>query len=58
MGFLLAIYVLEVADAVLSHWTHYPLSVKEAYEISVQRQLEARGEIPLVLAEDAARLIQ
>jgi TRAP-type C4-dicarboxylate transport system permease small subunit len=40
MGLVLLFYVIEVADAVLSHWTHRQLSVKEAFEVEIQRQIE------------------
>jgi hypothetical protein len=42
IGSILAIYVLEVADAVLSIWTGRQLSVKEAREEDIYRAL--RGE--------------
>jgi TRAP-type C4-dicarboxylate transport system permease small subunit len=43
IGAMLAMYVLEVADAVLSIWTGQQLSVKEAREAEIHRAL--RGEM-------------
>jgi TRAP-type C4-dicarboxylate transport system permease small subunit len=49
IGSILAIYVLEVADAVLSIWTGRQLSVKEAREEDIFRALRGdralRGEV-------------
>jgi TRAP-type C4-dicarboxylate transport system permease small subunit len=41
MGLVLIIYVIEVADAFLSHWTGRQLSLKEANEAAIERRIEA-----------------
>ncbi len=55
MGFVLLIYVLEVADAVLSLWTHRQLSLKEAYDVEIQRRIEAVEGVPGTLPTDISR---
>jgi TRAP-type C4-dicarboxylate transport system permease small subunit len=46
MGLVMAIYMIEVVDAILSHWTARQLSLKEAHEVAIYRQIEAVKEIP------------
>src|SRR5580704_18076630 len=46
IGTILAIYVLEVADAVLSIWTGRQFSVKEAREEEISRALRGESEPP------------
>jgi TRAP-type C4-dicarboxylate transport system permease small subunit len=55
MGFVLVIYVLEIADAVLSIWTHRQLSVKEAYDVEIQRRIETLVDVPGTLPADSSR---
>jgi TRAP-type C4-dicarboxylate transport system permease small subunit len=55
MGFVLIIYVLEVADAVLSLWTHRQLSLKEAYDVEIQRRIEAVEGVPGPLPTEISR---
>jgi TRAP-type C4-dicarboxylate transport system permease small subunit len=55
MGFVLVIYVLEVADAVLSLWTHRQLSLKEAYDVEIQRRIEAVEGVPGTVPADISR---
>jgi TRAP-type C4-dicarboxylate transport system permease small subunit len=54
IGSILAIYVLEVADAVLSIWTGRQFSVKEAREEDIHRAL--RGDAVLPVPVDASPL--
>jgi TRAP-type C4-dicarboxylate transport system permease small subunit len=55
MGFVLVIYVLEVADAVLSLWTHRQLSLKEAYDVEIQRRIDAVEGVPGTVPADISR---
>ena len=52
MGLVLFIYVIEVVDAILSHWTGRQLSVKEAHDVAIQRRIEALSEASDPLAAD------
>jgi TRAP-type C4-dicarboxylate transport system permease small subunit len=54
IGSILAIYVLEVADAVLSIWTGRQFSVKEAREEDIHRALH--GEVPPPAPAEASPL--
>jgi TRAP-type C4-dicarboxylate transport system permease small subunit len=56
MGLVLIIYVIEVADAILSHWTGRQLSLKEAHEVAIQRRIEALNEAPALPADVSQRL--
>jgi TRAP-type C4-dicarboxylate transport system permease small subunit len=47
MGLVLLIYVLEVADAVAALWTHRQLSIKEAFDSAMQRQIGAAADTPV-----------
>jgi hypothetical protein len=38
--------VIEVVDAILSHWTGRQLSLKEAHEVAIYRQIEMLKEAP------------
>jgi TRAP-type C4-dicarboxylate transport system permease small subunit len=57
MGFVLIIYVLEIADFVLSHWTHRQLSIKEAHDVEVLGQIEALENDPRALSVDISRRV-
>jgi TRAP-type C4-dicarboxylate transport system permease small subunit len=56
MGLVLIIYVIEVVDAILSHWTGRQLSPKEAHEVAMQQRIEALNEAPALPAEVSQRL--
>jgi TRAP-type C4-dicarboxylate transport system permease small subunit len=55
MGLVLVIYVLEVADAILSHWTHRQLSIKEAHDLEILQVIEAVEHVPPTLPVDISR---
>jgi TRAP-type C4-dicarboxylate transport system permease small subunit len=56
MGLVLIIYVIEVVDAILSHWTGRQLSLKEAHEVAIQRRIESLNEAPALPADVSQRL--
>jgi hypothetical protein len=57
MGLVMVIYAIEVADAILSHWTHRQLSLKEAHEAAIYHQIEALKEaVPPLPADLSQRL--
>src|SRR5258708_2910406 len=49
IGSILTIYVLEVADAILSIWTGRPFSVKEAREEDIYRALRGEAAPPALV---------
>jgi TRAP-type C4-dicarboxylate transport system permease small subunit len=57
MGLVMVIYAIEVADAILSYWTHRQLSLKEAHEAAIYHQIEALKEaVPPLPADLSQRL--
>jgi TRAP-type C4-dicarboxylate transport system permease small subunit len=58
MGLVMVIYMIDVADAVLSHWTGRRLSLKEAHEVAIYRQIEGLREAPPPLPVDPSQRIQ
>jgi TRAP-type C4-dicarboxylate transport system permease small subunit len=58
MGLVLIVYAIEVLDAILSHWTGRRLSLKEAHEVAIYRQIEGLREAPPPLPADPAQRIQ
>jgi len=56
MGLVMVIYVIEVGDAILSHWTGRGLSLKEAHEVAIQRRIEVLKEIPALPVDVSQRI--
>jgi TRAP-type C4-dicarboxylate transport system permease small subunit len=57
MGLVMLIYVIEVVDAILSHWTGRQLSLKEVHEVAIYRQIETLNEAPPPLPSDLSQRV-
>jgi TRAP-type C4-dicarboxylate transport system permease small subunit len=58
MGLVMVVYAIDVVDAILSHWTGRQLSLKEAHELAIYRQIAALKESPPPVPADPSQRTQ